>query len=285
MTTIDLSSFPAPEAIETLEFEKILADLMGDTQERFDVAGIPYDVGGLETDPVKVVDEAAAYRELLVRARINAAFLANLLAFATGSNLDHLAAFYDAVRLPGEDDERFRLRTVLIIQGRSTGGTEPRYRAVALGASTRIADAAVYRVGTSPQIEVAVTATDNDGVADPALLALVDAAVQAPAVRMVNDTIRVVAAVKAVANVVARIWLLPETSGTIMDALGAAVKADWAKEAGLGFDLTREWLVARLMKTGVQRVEIVEPGANIIVPNSEALALGTFTLTLAGRDR
>src|SRR5262245_34679611 len=130
MATIDLAAFPPPEAIETLDFEVILAAVMADAQARFDLAGIAYDVGGLETDPVKIVAEAASYRELLLRARINDAIRANLLAFARGADLDHLAAFYDAARMPAEGDDRFRLRIQLIIQGRSTGGTEPRYRAV-----------------------------------------------------------------------------------------------------------------------------------------------------------
>jgi phage-related baseplate assembly protein len=285
MAAIDLATFPPPEAIEKLDFEAILAEIMADAQARFDAAGIAYDVGALETDPVKIVAEAAAYRELLLRARINDAVRANLLALARGANLDHLAAFYDAARMPDEPDDRFRLRTQLIIQGRSTGGTEPRYRAVALGASLRVADAAVSRVGTSPLIQVAVVAADNNGVADAGLLALVAAAVQAPAVRMVNDTIQVIAAVTDTIDVSARIWLLPDASGSLVEALVPALRADWAAEGGLGFDLTREWLLSRLMKTGVQRVEIVTPAANIVVPPGRAVALGTIDLTLMGRDR
>lgn len=285
MAFIDLAVFPPPEAIEPLGFEAILAAILSDASTRFDAAGIAYDVGALETDPVKIVAEAAAYREMLLRARINDAVRSNLLAFATGSDLDHLAAFYDATRMEGEADERFRLRTLLAVQGRSTGGTEPRYRAVALGVSLRVADAAVYRVGSTPLIQIAVTATDNNGVADPALLAAVLAAVNAPAVRMVNDTIEVLAAVRDVVDVAARIWLLPEAAGSLIEALVPALRADWAAEAGLGFDMTREWLMARLMKTGVQRVEIAAPSSNIAVPPSRAISLGAITLTLAGRDR
>ncbi|MCX5571483.1 baseplate J/gp47 family protein [Kaistia nematophila] len=285
MTTIDLAAFPPPEAIETLDFEAILAAVMADAQARFEAAGIAYDVGALETDPVKIVAEAASYRELLLRARVNDAIRANLLAFARGADLDHLAAFYDAARLPEEGDDRFRLRTQLIIQGRSTGGTEPRYRAVALGASLRVADAAVYRVGTSPLIQIAVIAADNNGVADAGLLALVAAAVNAPAVRMVNDTIEVVAAVTDTIDVSARIWLLPDASAALLEALVPALRAEWVAEGGLGFDLTREWLLARLMKTGVQRVEVTAPVANVIVPPGRAVALGAVNLTLMGRDR
>lgn len=285
MTAIDLATFPPPEAIETLDFEAILVEIMADAQSRFDAAGIAYDVGGLETDPVKIVAEAAAYREMLLRARVNDAVRANLLAFARGADLDHLAAFYDAVRLPDESDDRFRLRALLAVQGRSTGGTEPRYRAVALGASLRVADAAVYRVGTTPQIEIAVVAADNNGVADAGLLALVSEAIENAAVRMVNDTIRVIAAVTDTIDVAARIWLLPDAAGSLVAALPAALRADWAAEGGLGFDLTREWLLARLMKTGVQRVEILAPAETVVVLPGRAVALGAVDLTMMGRDR
>lgn len=285
MSDLDLSTYPAPEAIETLDFEAIVASVMADATARFAAAGISYDVGGLETDPVRIVAEAAAYREMLLRARINDALMANLLAFAGGADLDHLAAFYGVARMDGETNGRFRLRVQLAIQGRSTGGTEPRYRGAALAASLRVADAAVYRVGTSPLIEIAVTAADNDGVADAGLLALVDAAVQNTEFRMVNDTIEVRAAVMTVAAISARVWLLPETSGTLIDTLPAALRADWAAESSLGFDLRRAWLTARLMKTGVQRIEIVAPAADIIVPPYQAVSLGTIDLTPMGRDR
>ena len=43
-----------------------------------------------------------AYREMLLRIGIQAAAKQNLLAYATGDNLDHLAAFYNVTRLPAQ---------------------------------------------------------------------------------------------------------------------------------------------------------------------------------------
>src|SRR5690606_10837669 len=109
-------------------------------------------------------------------------------------------------------------------------------------------------------------------------------AVLAPAVRMVTDTIEVVASVTETVDVSARIWLLPDAAGSLVADLVASLRADWASEGGLGFDLTPEWLIARLMKPGVQRVEIIAP-ARIVVPPYRALALGEINLELVGRDR
>lgn len=46
--------------------------------------------------------EVCAYRELLLRQRINQAAKSNLLAFATGTDLDNLGALYDVERKEGE---------------------------------------------------------------------------------------------------------------------------------------------------------------------------------------
>ena len=55
----------------------------------------------LESDPANKVLEVAAYREMLIRQRVNEAACGVMVAFATGSDLDHLAAFYPEKRLSG----------------------------------------------------------------------------------------------------------------------------------------------------------------------------------------
>ena len=50
--------------------------------------------------PERVEIDMVAYREMLLRIGIQAAAKQNLLAYATGANLEHLAAFYNVGRLP-----------------------------------------------------------------------------------------------------------------------------------------------------------------------------------------
>nr|WP_246771072.1 baseplate J/gp47 family protein [Aestuariivirga sp. YIM B02566] len=221
---------------------------------------------------------------MLLRQRINDALRANLIAFARGSDLDHLASFYDAVRLVGESDDAFRRRTILIIASRSTGGTAPRYRAVALGASIRVKDAIAYREGILPTVNVAVISTDSNGVADEPLLETVRTALNNAAVRMVNDTIAVRSAITVTVPITADIWLYPDTAADIGPRLVQKLREAWASEGGLGFDLTRSWLTARLMQPGVQRVSIIGPAADVQIPPFEAIALGNIDLTIRGRD-
>lgn len=279
----ELASLPSPEIIDMISFQARYADFRTQLVALFAAAGVDYDVEDIETDPAQILLQTAAYGDLLLRQRINEAIRANLLAFAVSSDLDHLAQFYDVARLTGETDSALRVRVVLAIRGRSTGGTEPRYRSVALGADPRVADAAVYTVGRDPTVRVAIFSTDNAGVADADLLAKVDAALQASAVRMVNDRIAVAAASRVAMPVTANVWLLPETSASIVDQMKAKLQAAWAAQMGLGRDVTRSWLIANLMLDGVQKVEILAPGADLVVPFNQAAALGTITLNTIGR--
>ncbi len=275
----------APQIVEEISFETILEALMDDATARFAASGITYDVGVLETDPVKITQEPVAYREVMIRARGNAIALENLVAFATGSNLDHLAAFYDVTRLVGETDDRLRTRVALAVSGRSTAGGKDWYKAAAMRASVRVRDVAVYRTGIGPELNVAVLATDNGGLADGALLNDVNTEIQRDDVRVISDVINVVAAVSTVVNVSAQIWLLPTASQTVFTTLEATVRALHAAEGGLGFDLKRSWLLAKLHQPGVSRVELVAPVADIVVTDNQAIQLGTVTLTDMGRDR
>lgn len=280
ITANTVASLPPPQVIEELDFEAILAASVADLVARFPaIAGVIQ----LESEPARKLLEVDAYREVLTRARVNDAARSQLLAFAMGSDLDHLAAFYDVVRMTGEDDERLRSRTILAIAGRSPGGTAERYRFVALSSSLDVRDAIVWRDASSPVVNVAIFSTAVSGVAPPALITAVEAALNAQNVRMVNDTLSVRSAVTQVRNITANVWLLPDTPLAVFDGLEANLRADFAAEAGLGFDLTRAWLTARLMRTGVQRVEIVAPLTDVPVLPFEAVALGNISLTYRGR--
>ncbi|MBB4042012.1 phage-related baseplate assembly protein [Microvirga flocculans] len=291
-TLYDLSAFPPPQVIEEPSFEAILSAIKADTIARCDEIGV--DIRGiidLETEPMHYLAQVFAYRETLIRARVNDAVRANLLAYATGSDLDHLAVFYDVLRMAGETDEALRRRVILNIQGRSPGGTAARYRAISLGVSTRVADAVVYRVGTSPLVRVAVYSTDAGGIADEGLLSEVRAALNAPDVLMVNDSIEVQSAIFETVNIEYNVWLLPEAPDTMIappspgadSPLAALLRMAWDAETGLGFDLDRAWITARLMRPGIKKVEPVLPTSDRIASPERAISIGTITLNNMGR--
>ena len=279
------SPLALPAVIEELSFEAILAAFMADATTRFAAAGIAYDVGNLEYDPVKIVLEAAAYRETLLRARVNDAARANLLSFATGTDLDHLAAFYDVARLAEETDAALRERVVLTIQGRSAAGPEERYAAVARAVDVRIVDVRVYQVDGGPALEVALLTSDNNGVPDAQLIADVAAALNATDVRAINDQLSVVAAVSDVVDIEADVWLKPDAPQSLFETLPDLLTEAWGAEGGIGADLVTSWIEARLHVDGVSRVEVRAPAASIVAEDNDALAIGAVTLVDKGRAR
>ncbi|WDQ98188.1 baseplate J/gp47 family protein [Devosia sp. J2-20] len=280
----ELANLPAPSLVETISYEARLAVLRTRLVEIFTAAGIDYDVQDLETDPAQILLQVSAYQDVLLRQRVNEAIKSWFLAYATGGDLDALAQFYDVVRLASETDDALRRRVVLAIQGRSTGGTKARYRSIALAADVRVADVAVYTVGRDPTINVAVFSTSASGVADAGLVAKVDAALQAPDARMVNDKIVVASAAQQAIAISANIWLLPQAPESTLAAVEAYLRAAWSRDMLLGRDLTRSWLIAQLQRDGVHRVELVAPAADIAIPFNQAGALGAVSLVLQGRE-
>jgi phage-related baseplate assembly protein len=280
-----IKGLPAPEIIETLDYEVIYEALRADAQARFDAAGITYTVGELDTDPVQIVLQASASRELLLRARANDVARADLIAFSWRSNLDHIAAKFDVVRLPDETDEGLRGRTALAIAGRSPGGTEERYRAVARAADVRVAETAIYQVDGGPQLELAVLATDNNGVPDQTLLDAVEAAVTAKDVLLVGDAIRVVSAVKVEVDVSVDVWLLPTGDAALLDRMESLLMEAWTSEGGIGFDLNPSWITSRLHLAGVSRVVPTNPAAPVVAAPNHAIAIQSVTVTFKGRQR
>lgn len=285
VTLSGLRDLPPPQIIETLDYEAIFAALRALAEFSFETYGIDYTVGALETDPVVIVLQAAANRELLLRARINDGARANLVRYSTGADLDDLAGWYDVTRLADEKDERLRERLALAIAGRSPGGTEERYKAIAMGVSTNVDEVAIYQVDGGPQIELAVLSVDNGGTPTQALLDAVAAAVNAADVILVNDTISVVSAIKTYVDVTVQIWLLPGATDAIVTESEARLRAAWAKSGQIGFDLNPSWITRTLFVDGVSRVMVSSPDAPVVAKPNEAIAIQTVTIEFAGRSR
>lgn len=321
--TLDLTSLPAPALIEALDYETILARMVGalvDLDPAYDAI--------LESDPAVKVLEVAAARELILRQRVNDAFRATLLAFSGTTDLDNLGAFYGVIRKTDETDEELRARIVLRIQGSSTAGGAAWYRYQGLTASDRIRDIAVSSpdpgvvemavlskekaillAATTAELDDAasfysttrgvgesdetlrerlldiVEAAGGRGTATPQLLSVVDDYIQADDVRVVTDTVNVISATIFDVDVVADVYLYPDTPTQVFDGLQATLEEQFLANVGLGWDLTRTWVISRIHPTGVQRIELSSPAADVVVGPSGAVALRSITLNFAGYDR
>ena len=280
MTTLnDLASLPTPAVIETLSFETIFTELQGEFQSRYpDYSAL------LASDPAVKLLEVAAYREVLLRNRINAAAKASLLAFATGSDLDHLAAFYGVTRLMEEADEALRLRTRQRIIGFANAGGAAHYRYWALSASPDVADVEV----DSPEpgrVRISVLAKGEEETVPDAVLEAVRAVVLRDDIRVLTDTVEVVAAELIPVTVTARIWLYPDTPLAAFEAIAPRFKDALAAQSGLGWDLTPSWVIGELQRPGVHKVELHSPTTDIRANANQAVRLMHLNLEFAGRDR
>lgn len=88
MLKLILSDLPFPSIIEPLDYEAIVARKLARVKEILASKGIEYVES--EADDLMTLMEADAYEELLLRANLNERIKQMFLAYATGSNLDHI---------------------------------------------------------------------------------------------------------------------------------------------------------------------------------------------------
>lgn len=286
MRAPELANLPDPFVIEELSYVQVRAACIADFVAKAAAHGLTYDVEMLETDPDVILLEVEAYREILLRARINDAARANLLAFAEKADLDHLGAGASppVPRMDGEEDDRYATRIRLAGMARNVGSRE-RYQLTALSADILVKDVVAYRLDRDPRVYVALLSTAPDGVATPTTIGKVEAAFALARNHLVNGTTIVRSAVTSVTDITARLVRLPGTPATILDTIAVNLRAAWLQEGGLGRDLTLEWIRARLLVSGIYGVDVIAPTQSRIVPPYEATAIGVVDLAFVGEDQ
>lgn len=298
MPTIDLSQLPSPAIIETLDFEVILTEV-----KAVIIAAFPTDQQAavasaltLESEPLNVLAQTIAYREMLLRQRINEGAAASMLSHATGDDLDNIAANLDTERLVitaatdtadavMESDEALRLRAQSAFEGMSVAGPSAAYEFFARSASGQVADARA----TSPspaEVVIAVLSTEGDGTASPELLAAVSAAVNDEEVRPLGDrvTVRSADIVEYVIDATLYLYPGPESEPIINAAMASLRAFLTANDKKIGRDIVRSALSAALHVQGVQRVVINSPAADLQITNTEAARNTGYTVDNGGTD-
>lgn len=293
---IDLSALTPPDVVEALDYEAIVAAIKTDVE-----AAVPElaDVLALESEPVVKLIEAFAYRELLLRQRINDAAEAVMLARASGADLDNLAALFGVERLtisPGdpdavppipavmEADEALRQRVQLSLEAQSVAGPEGAYLFHARAADERVRDASVISPGAG-EVLVTVLASSGDGTAPQDLVDAVEAAVGAEDVRPLTDHVTVSSAAVVDYTIEAELTLYHGPDADVVaDAARASVEAFATRHHRIGHDITRSGLFAALHVEGVQRVELIQPAADIVVDDTQAAYCSAIAVSVGGRD-
>lgn len=293
-TAIDLSRLPAPDIIEQLDYEGVRASLLADL-----IALYPAFSALVESDPLIKAVEMFAYRELILRSTFNARARGAMVAYATGADLDNLAALFGVTRLeiapadgeagtPAvmESDDALRTRTLLAPDSFTVAGPVLAYVYHALSASGEVLDASA----TSPapgEVVVALLAQPSEenpsGIASPELVALVEAALSADTVRPLTDLVTVQSASITDFAIVAELTLYAGPDANLILATAQASLTAWlAANRRLGRDVPRSALMAALHVAGVQKVDLIEPAVDLVFDATEAGYAETVAVTIAG---
>lgn len=291
-TKVDLSQLAPPNVVEALDFESIFAAMLADLRAR-DSAFTAL----VESDPAYKILEVAAYRELLIRQRVNDAAKAVMVAYATGADLDQIGANYDVARLlvtPADDttipptaavyetDDEFRVRIILSLEGYTTAGSKGSYIFHALSASGDCKDVAVESL-TPGTVNVAVLSRTGTGAAPSTTIAAVTDALNAEVVRPLCDTVAVQSAQIINYSISASLTVFPGTGqAEALAAATAAVQAYAAAQHRLGYDITRSGIFAALHQPGVQNATITSPAADIAIAWNQAPNCTGVTVTVGG---
>lgn len=288
---IDLSLLAAPAIIDELGFETILAQLKADAIARLpDLA----ELLELESEPVTMLLQVVAYRELLLRQRINEACQGVMLAYAADTDLDQIGANYGIPRLvmtPAdpeavppveavmESDTDFRQRILLSLERFSTAGSAGSYEYHARSASALVQDAAA----TSPapgQVTVYVLSYEGTGTASAELLDTVEAALNADTVRPMTDQVTVLSASILTYAVTGHLVVSngPDAE-TIRLAALAACQAYVGNARRLNIGASLSGIYQALHQPGVTRVQLASPLADIEVAIGQASHCTGITLT------
>jgi phage-related baseplate assembly protein len=287
---IDLAAVALPNAVEALDYEAILSEMISELQAKY-----PAFTALVESDPVFKVLEVCAYRELLVRQGINEAVRAVAIAHAGGEDLDRIAARYEVSRLllrsedAGvtaiyEDDESLRRRVQLVFDGFSTAGPEDAYLSHALSADADVLDIAAHSESRAVVL-VAVLSRVGNGGASAQLVADVDAALNNDAIRPLTDAVTVLSAAIVSYAVEAELTLFrgPD-SAVVLQAATDAVQAYADESHRLGRDIVRSGIFAALHQEGVESVKLIRPSADITTAWNQAPYCTAITLTVNKND-
>ena len=303
MSTVDFSQLPEPTLIQELDYESIF----NERKEKF-IALYPATeqnqwrtILNRESDPVVKVLQENAYLELLYRNKCNADARSLLLAYAEGSDLDHLALTeYGLIRLivtpadnsvvppsPAiyESDERLRERCLLSFDGMNTAGSANAYRYFALSADGRVDGIKVKSDEETPCfLDIVITQVDSEnGAASAELIQIVQTALDPDTVRPVGDRPTVKSSIATNYQIEAVLYVGKNAEDALL-LEAANIRLDkYIKNAQKnGESIYLSAIYAALHVDGIERVEIISPTADLVMDNYHHPYCTTKSITVGG---
>lgn len=293
---INLSNVPAPQVVETLSYETILSELLSDLQARDATF-----TGLVESDPAYKILEVSAYRELIIRQRINDSAKSIMLAYATGYDLEQLGANFGVTRktliegnpnanppieavLESDVDLRYRIQTSL--NSLSTAGPKSSYLYHALSVDG-VKDVAVAGPPTvsAGNVRVTVLSAVGNGTPSTELINAVNSKLNSDEIRPLTDLVTVIGATIVPYNLNITIYTKPEWDAEIIkEQARANILAYCESVRKVGWSVRRTGIHSAGFVSGVERVTInsvgdsLPSGSDLIIGNTEASYLTSLTI-------
>lgn len=298
---VDLSKLAPPAVIEKLNYEQLLTarkeafiNLYPEAEREFWRARL-----NLESEPITKLLEENCYLQLLERDRINTAAQATMLAYATGTDLDVIAANFNVSRkiiqqennqvtppIPAvyEDDTALRLRAQLAFEGLSVAGPRAAYVYHGLSAHSDVADISVVSP-TPAHVVVTVLSRQGQGTAAEDVLTAVRNRLNDDNIRPIGDRVTVQSATIAPYQIRAKLHIYRSPEYEPIKQVAQTNLEKYTEERHrLGRDISLSGIYAALHIEGVQRVELIEPSADIALTNDKASYCTAINLELVTSD-
>ena len=294
MSVIDLSNLTPPELIEDLDYEACFAE-MRDRLVEHDATFTAL----TESDPVYKILEVAAYYRILDRQRVNEAALAVMIAYSKGHDLDHVGARFKVSRLmvsgaddsttpptPAvmEDDDAFRDRIQLAMEGMSVAGPTKAYIYHAKSADARVADVTAISP-TQGQALITVLSNEGRGAASQDMLEQVEDALNAEDVRPLCDEVVVQSATIMDYEIEAILYLSPSPeSEPILQKATENAASYAASQRRLGRNIRRTAITSALHISGIEYVKLLQPAEDIVISPEQASYCTNISIRYGGED-
>lgn len=294
-TPIDLSQLPAPDIVDELDYETILAEKKArlvslyPTEQQDEIAATLE----LESEPMVKLLQEGAYEKMLLLALMNEKARGILLAYATRSTLEHIGALFDVDRLlisPGapdqgidpvyEDDDSLRERIQLAPRGFSVAGPDDAYVFHARAADGRVKAATAYSPSPCVMI-VTVLSREGDGTASQELIDIVKKALEKKRPQADEVIVQSAKIVPYAIRATLRFFNGPDRTVALAEAKKKTLQFAESMHRP-GSEVTKDGLYASMRVAGVQKVLLDTPAEGVPIAIDQAPYCTGIELTDGG---
>lgn len=297
--SVDFNQLTPPKAVEELDFETIFKE-----RKEALIALWPSNKQNQirktlerESEPLTKLLQENVYREVLLRSKLNAQYRAVLLAYAEDTDLDAKVADYGIQRLiispedltttpptPAvyERDEDLRYRASKAFDALSVAGPTSAYEFHSLSADGRVADAYAFSPAPAQALITILQRDSENGAATPELCQKVYDYVSGEKLRPTADRVTVQSAgiIEYQVQAILHHNNLPETDPILEEAI-ANINAFINTPKRIGQSIYLSAIFKQLHVSGVERVELISPSADVLVTTFEASFCTGVNITIA----